>query len=146
LRGQTFLSLLQVFLDPFGLTQQKRDVHLRGGEELLDDAQRLLELLDELHVFLVAPRVAQAGELAVQDGQGVLEFGVELLEAQGEASQFRRVNDRLRHEATSRDVIMTTASLWQCRPPDASRREPKTKADGRVRQDPSFRLSPCDQR
>ena len=63
----------------------------------IDSNRTRYAVLALLVVLLVAPRVAQAGELAVQDGEGVLEFGVELLEAQGEASQFRNRSRRRNH-------------------------------------------------
>ena len=48
------LPLLQVFFDSLCLSDKKGDMHFAGCEEFLDDAQRLLKLLSEFVVLLIA--------------------------------------------------------------------------------------------
>src|SRR5437763_1483240 len=97
LQTQKALSLLKIFLDPLRLAEQEGDVHLGGGQKLLDRPERCLELLTELFVFLVAPGVAEVNELTVQHAHPVLEFGVELLERLGEPPDLGGVDDGLGH-------------------------------------------------
>ena len=70
---------------------------IRRLEEMLDDVHRFLELLPEFLVFLIAPGVAQADELAVQCRHAVAHLGVELLEVMGKTAQLEWVDDRLGH-------------------------------------------------
>ena len=55
------------------------------------------KLLGELLVLLVAPGPAQVVQLASQRGDPLLNVVVELLQVQGEASQFFGIDDGLRH-------------------------------------------------
>jgi hypothetical protein len=99
--------LLQVFLDTLGFAQQDGDVLVGRFEEVVDDVHRLLELLGELLVLLVAPGVAQADELAVQACHAIAQLGVEELEMVGEAPQLDGVDDRLGH-----DILGSVAEDW----------------------------------
>ena len=49
--------LLQIFLDAFGLAHQKRNVLIADFEKMFDDVQRLLELLSEFIMLLIAPGI-----------------------------------------------------------------------------------------
>src|SRR4051794_6757954 len=90
-------ALLQVVFDPLGLPQQEGDVLGGRLNKTRQHLHRLVELLGELGVLLVAPGVAEADHLAVQGGQAGLQVGVEALQVVGEAAQLRGVNDGLRH-------------------------------------------------
>ena len=74
-------------------------------DEPFHDREGLLEFLDELLMFLVAPSLSQADELTVDRGHLVEHFGVELFEADGKPPEIFRVDDRLSHEyaLSSRD-------------------------------------------
>ena len=82
----SFLTLLQVLFDPLGLAEQKRNMLVGRFGEPFHHLERLLELLDELVVLAVAPRLTQPGDLAVQLGQLGDHLVVELLEPGGEAA------------------------------------------------------------
>ncbi len=58
--------MLQVLLDPLGFAQQEGDMLIGGAHKVRKHAHRLLKLLGELLVFLVAPGIAQADELGLQ--------------------------------------------------------------------------------
>src|SRR6516225_8482547 len=89
--------LLQIFLDPFGLAQQERNMLIGDLKEMLDYVQGLLEFLRELHVLLVAPCVAEPGHLRVQSGQPLPQVAIKLLEMMRETPQFQRINNCLGH-------------------------------------------------
>ena len=57
----------------------------------------LLEFLDKMLVFLVAPGITQTGELTMQHGHAVAQLFTELLEVVGEAADFRGIDNRLGH-------------------------------------------------
>jgi cation diffusion facilitator family transporter len=57
----------------------------------------LLEFLDEVLVFLVAPGVAQSGQLTVQHGHAVAQFFTELFEVVRKAADFCGIDNRLGH-------------------------------------------------
>jgi hypothetical protein len=65
-RHRPSLTLLQVLLDPLGFAQQEGDMLIGGAHKVRQHAHRLLKLLGELLVFLVAPGIAQADELGLQ--------------------------------------------------------------------------------
>src|SRR5262249_1488350 len=75
------LAVLQVVLDALGLADEEGDLFPRGFQEAVDDDDGLVEAFGELVVLLVAPGVAQAGELALEDGDETGDFVVEVLEA-----------------------------------------------------------------
>jgi len=97
------LALLEVLFHAFGLAKQEGDVLVRGLDEAGDDLERRLEFLDELIMFPVAPRLAQAGELAVNDGHLGEQVIVELPELRREPPELVRVDNRLSHESPFRD-------------------------------------------
>ena len=57
----------------------------------------LQELAGELLMFLVAPGVAEGGELAVQDGELMLQLVVEVFQPVGEAPQLGGIDDGSGH-------------------------------------------------
>lgn len=63
-------------------------------------AQGLLEFLAELLIFLVTPAIAERDVLAMQPGQGCLEFRTESLQIMSEPAKFVRVDDGLSHGGT----------------------------------------------
>jgi hypothetical protein len=91
------LALLQVFLDPFRLAEQERDMLIGRIDEPLHHLEGLLEFLDELVVFSVAPRLAQTAELTVQRGQLGHHLIIELLEPGSKTAEIFRVDDGLSH-------------------------------------------------
>src|SRR5882672_5547051 len=80
-------SLPQVLFHALRLAQQKRDVQPGRLEEAIGRDQRLLELLVELDLLLVAPALAQAVELPAQDQHLVFQLGAEALEVVGEPAE-----------------------------------------------------------
>ena len=70
---------LQIVLDMFRFTQQVGNILLRRLSKPRYNLHILLKLLDELFVFLIAPRRTQRGELVPQDGRLILKFAVKLL-------------------------------------------------------------------
>jgi hypothetical protein len=90
-------ALLEIFLDPFGLAEQERDVLIGRVDEPLDHLEGLFEFLDELVVFTVAPGLAQTAELTVQRGQLRHHLVIELLEPGRKSSEIFRVNNGLSH-------------------------------------------------
>jgi cation diffusion facilitator family transporter len=69
----------------------------RAAHESFQHVGGLLEFLDEMLVFLVAPGVAQAGELPMQHRHAVAQLFTELLEMVSEAADFRGIDNRLGH-------------------------------------------------
>src|SRR5690349_2746940 len=67
------LSLLQILLDAFRFPQEERHMFVGGADKAGQDLHRLLELLAELLVLLVAPGVAQSVKLAMDRGQAGLQ-------------------------------------------------------------------------
>jgi hypothetical protein len=92
------LALLEIFLDPFGLAEQKRDMFVGRPDELAENLNGLREFAGELLVFLIAPGVAEGGELSVQDGELMLQFAVEMFQPVSEAPQVGGIDDGSGHE------------------------------------------------
>src|SRR5262249_39102806 len=86
-------ALLEVLVDAIGLAEQEGDVLLRGLDEAGEDVDGLGEALGELVVVLVAPGVAEAGELALEDGKRLAALFVQVLEALGKAAQLGGIDD-----------------------------------------------------
>src|SRR5262249_22659805 len=91
------LPLPQIFLGSLGLAQQERNMEPRGLEKAVRGDQRLLEFLDKLLVFLVAPALAQASQLPAQHQHLILQFVGKSIELVRKAAQLLRIDNRLRH-------------------------------------------------
>src|SRR5665213_1365472 len=87
------LTLLEIFLDSLGLAEQERDVIVGRPNELAENLNGLRELAGELLMFLIAPSVAEGGELAVEDGELMLQFVVEVFQPVGKAPQVGGIDD-----------------------------------------------------
>src|SRR5262245_32559191 len=74
------LSLLEVLLDALGLAQEVGDVFAGRGQEAAEHQDGLVELLGELVVLLVAPGVAQGGELSLDDAELMLQLAGKVLQ------------------------------------------------------------------
>ena len=70
--SQAILLLAQVFLGSVCLSQEKGDMFIGGVDESFHRRHRLLELLQEFLLFLVAPTRTQRIELAMHHRQLVL--------------------------------------------------------------------------
>jgi len=92
------LFLLQIFFHLFGFPQQKGDVLFRAGHEGGKYVGRLLEFLKKAFVFLIAPTIAKADQLPMQDGQTIAQFLAKLFEVVGETADFRGIDNRLGHD------------------------------------------------
>src|SRR5215212_844411 len=77
-------ALLEVVFDPLGLAEQERDVLLGHLQELLEDGDRLFELLGEPVVLLVPPGVPEGQELGVERRQVAADVAGEDLQVVGE--------------------------------------------------------------
>ena len=86
-----------------GLAEQERDVFVGGPDELGEDLDGLCELAGELLMFLVAPGVAEGGELAVEDGELMLQFVVEMFQPVGKAPQVGGIDDGPGHATLLRE-------------------------------------------
>ena len=91
--------LLQILFDTFRLALEEWHMHVGDFEEVLDNMQRLLELLREFLVFLITPGVREARHLGVQARQSFAQVAIELFEMMGEAPKFEGVHIRLSHDA-----------------------------------------------
>ena len=70
------------------LKGQERYVFVGGADEPGEDLHRLLELLAELLVLLVAPGIGESVKLSMDGGQAGLQIAGEALQVVGEAAQF----------------------------------------------------------
>jgi hypothetical protein len=71
-----------------------------GFHEALEHQRGLIELLGELLVLVVAPRIGQAVQLAMHHQELIRQLIVELFEIVREAPELGRVHDGLRHLLT----------------------------------------------
>jgi len=81
-----------------------------GFQEAVDDLHRLREFLGEFLVFLIAPGVAQACELALQGRELIVHLTAKPLETVRETPQFARIDDGLGHELPLRDGGLKNAA------------------------------------
>jgi hypothetical protein len=91
------LALLEIFLDSLRLAKQKRDVIVGRSDKLAENLNGLCELAGELLMFLIAPGVAEGGELAVENGELMLQFIVEVFQPVGKAPQVGGIDDGSGH-------------------------------------------------
>ncbi len=80
------------------LPQQERDELTRNFDEAFVGRERLLELLAEAVILLIAPCVAKGDVLTVQPREGRLQVGAEAFQVVGEAADLGGIDDSLRHD------------------------------------------------
>jgi hypothetical protein len=85
---------LEVFFDAFRLAEQEGYMLVRSIQETFEHGDRLFKFLNEMFVFLIAPRIAEGEELAVHGREVRLHFGIESFQSVGEAPQLGGINDR----------------------------------------------------
>jgi hypothetical protein len=94
---------LEIFFDAFGFAHQVGDVLVGRFGEASQHLHLLLEIFQKLFMFLIAPRAAQTGELALDHGHLIQQSAGELLELMGETANFARVDDCLGHKSLVED-------------------------------------------
>ena len=99
----------QILLDALRLAEQVGRVTAGNFRELLQRLDGLRELICELGVLLVLPRVAQRGEARLERGHAVLEFRVEALQFLGETPDLLGIHDSLGHYLTVLHVQIEAA-------------------------------------
>ncbi len=89
--------MLEVLVDSLCFAQQEGNVLIRGVDEPPKHLHGLLELLGKLLLLLVAPRLAEFKQPAVQGGELVVKLGIEPLQVVSETAEFFWVDDCFCH-------------------------------------------------
>src|SRR6516225_9852838 len=99
-------TLVEVFLDALGLSQQVRRVHLGKLDEFLQRFHRQLEFLGKLVVLLILRRVSQGAKTGLQQDHPVFQITVKALQLFREPPHLLRIHDRLCHCISSRFLVV----------------------------------------